>query len=568
MAEAQLRVGVDVAQHQFALVGAFAAFVDGLPAAAYATAGAGHNLNEIVLNAAFLDGLAQLMGVFQAAGDADMQLAAGKVERHLAPAFAAAHGAEGIGVGILAGYQEVGAAQRGFHNAAGSAEDVPGARGVAQGHVELLFSQALHVHHAGGQHAAKLARGEHHINIGAGAGGVHVFVGAFCLLGHAGHDGYHGDLARVDLQQFGPVVLGDGAEDLLGRFRGGKVAHQLRVAGLKEAHPPGAARGEHGLAGVLLQVVQQFGAFFHDGHVGREVGVEDVVEAQRAHGGNHAAHRCLFVGKAQRFGPGGADGGRDLGDDDALGVGDKAGNRARVVAGGKRAAGAVRDALAAQRAGGLGNILAAGGPNVGLGAGASGLPHVEVLHLGAHAYAAHAVDALAGIAHQGEVGGAFGMVVFKRIGAVGHVQRHGIVLQKAVAVAHAGSAARAMVRQDERHGFPARGDDARAVGGNHHALGNLVVARGNQLIHPFYLYHADAARAYLVEVFQVAQRGNLRTGHVDSVEDAGVLGDGNGLAVDAKGYHARILPLLGALLPKQLQCGLRRALAAFPFGVA
>ena len=241
MAEAQLRVGVDVAQDKLTLGSALAAFVNGLTAAADAAAGAGHNLHEVVVHLAVFDGVAQIVGVLQAAYDGNGKLFAGQIVGNLAPAFATAYGAEGVGIGIFARYQEVCAAQGSFHNAAGGTEDMPRARGFTQGHVELFFGQALHVHELGLQHAAELTRGKNHVNIGAGAGGVHVGVGAFGLLCNARHDGNHGNLRWVNTQDLGIVVLGNGTENLLGRFRGGKVLYQAGVLRLQEAYPAGAA---------------------------------------------------------------------------------------------------------------------------------------------------------------------------------------------------------------------------------------------------------------------------------------------------------------------------------------
>ena len=69
MAEAQLRIGVDVAQNELTFGCAFAALVDGLAAAANAAARACHNLDEIVINFAVFDGVAQVVGILETADD-------------------------------------------------------------------------------------------------------------------------------------------------------------------------------------------------------------------------------------------------------------------------------------------------------------------------------------------------------------------------------------------------------------------------------------------------------------------------------------------------------------------
>ena len=139
MAEAQLRIGVDVAQNELTFGCAFAALVDGLAAATNAAARTSHNLDEIVIDLAVFDGVAQVVSILETADDGNGKFFACQVVGYLAPAFATAYGAESIGIGVFAGDQEVGAAKSRLHYAAGGAEDVTCASGFAQGHVELFF---------------------------------------------------------------------------------------------------------------------------------------------------------------------------------------------------------------------------------------------------------------------------------------------------------------------------------------------------------------------------------------------------------------------------------------------
>ena len=81
----------------------------------------------------------------------------------------------------------------------------------------------------------------------------------------------------------------------------------------------------------------------------------------------------------------------------------------------------MRDALAAQAACRLRDVAAACSTHMGVRAGARKVPHVEVLHLAAFAYAAHAADALGSIANQREIGGVLLLVVLDGVGDAGDV---------------------------------------------------------------------------------------------------------------------------------------------------
>ena len=52
------------------------------------------------------------------------------------------------------------------------------------------------------------------------------------------------------------------------------------------------------------------------------------------------------------------------------------------------------------------------------------------------------------------------------------------------------------------------GNDTGAHGVYHHALGNFVVAGGNELVSAFHLYNTDAAGADFVQILEVAEGGN------------------------------------------------------------
>ena len=206
----------------------------------------------------------------------------------------------------------------------------------------------------------------------------------------------------------------------------------------------------------------------------------------------------------------------------------------------------MRDALATQCACRFGYVAATRSAHMGVRACAGEVPHVQALNLTAFTYAAHAADAFGSVANEREIGGVLLLVVFDRVGDVGDVQCSCVALDHAVAVARACGAFAFMARKNKRHRFTAGGNDTGAHGVYHHALGNFVVAGGNELVSAFHLYNTDAAGADFVNVFQVAQRGNHGACLIGGVQDGGVLGNGDFLPVDGQRYHARLLPPLNA----------------------
>ena len=136
----------------------------------------------------------------------------------------------------------------------------------------------------------------------------------------------------------------------------------------------------------------------------------------------------------------------------------------------------MRDALAAQRAGCFGYVAAARSTHMGVRTRAGKIPYVQVLDLAAFAYAAHAADALRGVADERKIGGVLLLIVFDGVGDVGDVQRGCVALDHAVAIACTCGAFAFMARKNKRHRFAAGGNNTGAHGVYHHAFGNFVVA--------------------------------------------------------------------------------------------
>ena len=357
--------------------------------------------------------------------------------------------------------------------------------------------------------------------------------------------GIHADLLREE-------ALGDGAEHGLGRFCGGKVGRVFRVLGFHEAHPAGAAGGEHGPS-VLIPVGEapdELAALLHDRQVGGEIGVEHIVEAQRPEGGGHLPHRGLLPAEAQLLRPGGAHGGRHLHDGGDLRVLQSRRDLGGVVPDGEGAGGTVGDALAAEGAVRLGEETVQTDAHGGAGAAALHIPDLQGLDLVADLDAAHALDALGLLADQVAVLRPLVFLYVLGIGVVDDVQLAGKLLQLAVLVAHTGGAVAVMLGEEQLQvGLPGvlgpvgiRMDD--------HALGDLFGAGGDKTLKAIHLNHADAAGGDLVYVLQIAEGGDVDACGSRCFHDRGTFGGKDFPPVDRQLYHFVSLPPLKLPKPK------------------
>jgi len=124
---------------------------------------------------------------------------------------------------------------------------------------------------------------------------------------------------------------------------------------LAVAHPSWTARREHRelLAPGHLETLQELASLLHDGEIGREVRIKDVVEAEHPQRRHEAIDRGLLARQTEGLTPGRTHGGSHLHHDDLVGVGESVKDTLGVIALAKRTSGAVRDALAAEGAVGL-----------------------------------------------------------------------------------------------------------------------------------------------------------------------------------------------------------------------
>ena len=206
------------------------------------------------MNLACFQLVKQLACITQTAYRAGTQSCASEGEFTYLAAFCAADVGEGIFGSFLAFDYMVGSTQCCFHYAAAGTEDNSCAGALAQRIIKGLFVQHCRVDVLGTQQADKLARGEYNIYI-MGAAAAHREESGLAFFGNAGHDGNRADFLRLQALLLCKIGFCQRTENLLRRFGGRKVRHEVRMSFVYIAYPAGAAGGEHRPA-VVLRLLQ------------------------------------------------------------------------------------------------------------------------------------------------------------------------------------------------------------------------------------------------------------------------------------------------------------------------
>jgi len=436
------------------------------------------------------------------------------------------------------GDEFVGGAQRGFHHPAGIGEDVGGAGAEAERCIHFRIFQGLEVDAGLGDHFAKLAGGEHNVNVLRTAG-IHFGTRGLELFGGAGHNGNHEHFLGFLAKLLGIVGFDHGAHHLLRRFAGGEIGEHVGVVIFHEGDPAGRATGKHGQGDVFLidqgalEAGEQLGALFHDGEIGGKVGVEDGIESHAAQRGGHlSGNQCAGL-HAEAFAEGGADGGCGLDNDGEIGVVERGPHFVDLVTFGDGTDGADGGTLAALHAGDGVEPLPEGGADGGFKAAALREERGDPLDFGADGDAAAAGDALGAVAD--EAGGAVVLValrLFAFIAEFGYAEIMGDTLQFTVFVAVADLAVALVLGEEQLDNHLAGFAHAAVVGMDLHLLGNGHHAGGHQILDAFNLDQTDAACADGLDFFEIAKRWDGNTGLSAGFEYGGSFVNPEGGIVD------------------------------------
>ena len=513
----------------------------GLSAAVDAPAGAGHDLDKIVVLLSGLHRVQHLRGVFDSADAAHPdQRPADFVFRLLDAFVCPADGLEHRVGQLLAGEGLCRGAQSGLHHPAGDAEQMPRAAGNAQGRVKFLVGHLLEEQAGPLDHVAQGPGGQGDVHIrDALPGGALVIPLVLEFLGRAGHDGDADDIPGVQPLLFGIVGLGQGAEDLLGALAGGQVGQKFRIELLAVLHPAGTTAGDDGQVLPGFQPLHELGGLLHDGHVGGKVGIEYPVEAQAAQGGGHFALHIGADGHTERLTQGGPDTGGGLDNDVLLGVVDGGPDGVGLHHGSDGPGGTGYDALAAVDAGALPQGDVKAGAHMSLKAPLGNCDGAHPHHLLAGGHTPAAEDALAVVAD--EVGGAGVDLIVVFLPLESHIVVHAVFpaqpLELALAAAGTAEALLVVDGQQQLQVGSAGGLDPFGVGEHLHSLGNGIDTGGDQVLSPLHLHHAHAAGPDLVDAFEIAQGWDGNTGGVGRLQDGGAGGGAAGDIVDFQIDH-------------------------------
>ena len=299
---------------------------------------------------------------------------------------------------------------------------------------------------------------------------------------------------------------------------------------LQKLHPSRRAarelRQRHGFVLLnqgLVETDQQLGAFLNDGEVGREVGVEDLVESAQAQRRVHLERQRLARLKAEALADARARARGSL-DHDVLGrvVNGRPDLVGRVVRP-QRAGRAAVDALSAVDADDLAQRLVNEGFHFGRLGAAGHFQHADLLQINAGAHAAAAEDALVHVAHDGVAGavnlkaGFIGMPEAEEVYAVLLGQR----LQLAVVVAGAGVAFPIVLREQQVEDVPPGLAHLAGVRADGDGRGDGISAGCLKCPLPLHLDGTDAADAGHTEILVIAQRRNVNVQLLRGLQNRG-----------------------------------------------
>ena len=371
-----------------------------LTATTDATAAARHDFDEVearldAVLAIFANHIENLLDVAHLVCNCDIDLCALDIDRCRLDAFHAANFLEVDAWRLrFTSDEAVGRSERRFHNTTRYAEYCSCAGIFAEQFVSGFFRKIVEVDAGGLDHASEFASRQDYIGI-LESRGVHVFIASnLVLLGRARHDRCDMYLRWVDTILLGPIALCESGEHLLRGLRGREVLCEVGRILLHPIRPCRAAGREKGKRSVFCEALDELGAFFHDRHIGGEVRIEHLVEAEHAKSRIELAGREFSRLHAERFADRDAHRRSDLNEADLLGIAQCRPDFRRLVVLVDSTDGAVRRALSALDAGRICELDSGSGCHDGLFAASDEFERPDVLHLLADFCATSALDAL------------------------------------------------------------------------------------------------------------------------------------------------------------------------------
>ncbi len=267
---------------------AYRSGLDGLATAVDAAAGAAHDFYEVNLNLACLDHVKELSSVGKTGADSSLDgnsacIVCSKLDAFHTTNLSVLDGLDSLVLKNLnCGTESC------FHNTAGGTEDNCSTGGLTEDRIEVLIGEGVELDACTLDHTSKLTGGKSVINISITCC-CHFVSAALELLSGTGHDSNGNDILGIDAVLLCIPGLDHSTLHLLGALTGREVGNELRIVMLAEVDPSGGAGGDHGESAAVLYSAEKLGAFFHDGEVCAEVGIEYLIEAESAESSCHLA---------------------------------------------------------------------------------------------------------------------------------------------------------------------------------------------------------------------------------------------------------------------------------------
>ena len=229
---------------------------------------------------------------------------------------------------FFTGDELIGGTQSRFHNAAGIAKNYAGATALAH---EIIISGVLQPSEVNALFLSPLGQlsGRNdsvHVSQALNAQiarcVAHFFATNFKLLGCAGSQGYIDDFLGVQAHFLSEVGLNSRTLHTNGALSAGNIGQYFRIVHFCELNPSGAAASELGQGSTpLSNALNQLATFLHNGQIGSEIGVQNIVHAQLAQQGYHFAFHKGACAHAKLFAQSHAHGRGSADDDDLIRVG-------------------------------------------------------------------------------------------------------------------------------------------------------------------------------------------------------------------------------------------------------
>ena len=183
-----------------------------------------------------------------------------------------------------------------FHDAAAVAENRAAAGGLAEDGVVIRIFQAIEVDLGVFDPFRQFPRRNAVVRIAdfrflpVTAGSIPFRPGDFRLLRRTRRHADRHDIGRVDLHAFGKIRLDHRTEHTDRALSRRQMGNQFREEDFREFDPRRTTAGELRQEFFLVMyAVQEFRCFFHDGQIGAEIRIEDVIPAEGPQGGDHLA---------------------------------------------------------------------------------------------------------------------------------------------------------------------------------------------------------------------------------------------------------------------------------------